>query len=969
MPANPLHPQRAGPAWQPDVLLRTKLYIPQVRSNHVARPALLDRLTRGAASRLTLLSAPVGFGKTTLLSDWIAHARLPVAWVSLDARDNHPRRFAAYVLAALSTLELGLGPDLSETLLDPPASVNLEAVFTRLINDAAEAADDFVLVLDDYHLISTEAIHAALSFLVERLPAQMHLFIASRADPPLPLAQLRARGELVELRAADLRFSADEARVFLSQTMQLEVNEAEARALQKRTEGWVASLQLAALARHSAPAAEAGPVPFQAGAGPHPYLVDYLAEQVLLQQPPAVQRFLLETSILERLSPALCDWTLEIGDWRFELERDAAASQSLFANPHSFDLPAQLMLDYLERSNLFLSPLDGLRQWYRYHPLFAEFLQARLQQTRPERWAELHGRAALWCERHHMMEEAVGHALAARDYDLATRLIEQVAETLWARSQILTMWRWLHAIPAELVRAQPRLGIQMAWAYAISGQLDEVEPYLLAVEAQVGGLPPGDPPSTEEAWHATPQRLAAQVSILRGFVARFQGEAASALAHAQQALSLIPAHAIRARGVAALVAGHACLLLGQTAASDRWLSEALAAARAARHAAAGLSAINYLALLRSMQGRLREVAALYREAVRWVDETGAASYSGVERIGLGATLREQNQLAEAAELIAAGLDRAEAGGDFTFLRDGYVAQARLAQARGDWANARRCIARAEQVARRSLSNRDIPLMAALRARLSVAEGDLPAALDWAAASGLSADDPPGFLQEYAHLTLARVLLLAGRLPEADRLLRRLLAAAEVAGRHGRVIEILAVQALVLQARGDRTAAQAALARALRLADPEGYVRVFADEGLPMAVLLAGVRGEYALVLRAAILLAAGDGQADDLSLPVDQPAPGSAQPLAPLDSPSSVVRHLSSETDAPPVLLSPLSDRERVVLRLMAAGLSNQDIAAELVVAPSTVHWHLKNIYSKLNVHSRTQAAAVARELGLLTPP
>ncbi len=993
MPAKPVPTERAGPAWQPDQLIRTKLYIPQVRPNRVPRPALVARLALGATRALTLLSAPAGFGKTTLLSDWVAAAPLPVAWVSLDPRDNDPQRFAAYLLAALDTLELNLGRSLPADLLDRAPAADLEAIFTFLSNAAAEVPEDFVLVLDDYHIITAPPIHAGLEFLLAHLPPSMHLVLASRADPPLPLAHLRARGELLELRAADLRFNPDEVQAFLRQTMQLDLSEAETRALLNRTEGWVASLQLAALARQHQPAPSAAAPP----AVSHPYLVDYLAEQVLLQQSPAVQRFLLETSVLERFSPALCDWALEIGAWRFELEREAEPAS--ISQPHSFDLPSHLMLEHLERSNLFLTPLDDQRQWYRYHPLFAEFLQTRLQQTRPERWTELHGRAALWCERHDLIEEAVGHALAARDYDLATRLIEQVAETLWARSQILTMWRWLHAIPVELIRAQPRLGIQIAWAYAIHGQLDQVEPHLLAVEAQIGPLPPGPPPSTEEAWHATPQRLLAQVSQLRAFVARFRGEAEAALAHGQRSLALIPAHCLRARAVAYILIGHACLLLGQSAQADHWLSESLTVARVTRHLAAGLSALNYLALLRHMQGRLREVEALYREAAGWVESAGAVSYSGIDLIGLGATLREQNRLSEAEALIHAGLDHAEAGGDFTFMRDGYVARARLAQARGQWAAAREAMAQAEQVARRSRTNRDVPLLAAWRARLAVAEGDRPAALAWAAASGLSPDDPPAYLQEYAHLTLARVLLLEVRLPEADRLLCRLLAAAESAGRQGRVIEILAVHALVLQARGDPAAARAALSRALRLAEPEGYVRVFADEGAPMAALLARIRGDqrsYAQRLRAAIAeTAAARVPAFSPSQP-SEPSPVAGRPSSPrtavapdpsssvtrptslggvrppsvaLSSPSSPVLRPSSSPPASPILLSPLSDRERAILRLLAAGLSNQEIAAELVVAASTVHWHLKNIYSKLDVHSRTQAAAVARQLGLLSPP
>lgn len=945
MPVKSTLTARAGPAWQPDALIRTKLYIPQVRPKRVPRRALLARLEAGLSRKLTLIAAPAGFGKTTLLSDWIAAGSRPAAWVSLDARDNDPARFAAYVVAALGTLELGLGQAGAGRPPERGAAPALEAVFTALINQATEVGEDFALVLDDYHVITAPAIHAGLSFLLDHLPAQMHVVLTSRSEPPLPLAQWRARGQLVELRAADLRFTPDEVRAFLNETMDLHLGDEAVAALAARSEGWVASLQLAALAAQAQPPAAALPEPALAEpalAGSHRYLVDYLAEQVLLQQPPEVQAFLIATAPLERLCAPLCAAMLAE-----EPEAGGAA------------LNAQAQLDYVDRANLFLTALDDQRQWYRYHPLFAEFLQARLRQQPAERWAQLNRRAARWCEHNQLMEDAVRYALAARDYDLATRLIEDVAETLWGRSQILTMLTWLHAMPADLVRAQPRLGLQMAWAHAINGHLDEVEPFVAAAEAQIGPVPAAaEQPVSKEAWHATPGWLLSQVWIIRAFIARFRGEAAAAVDYSRRALELIPANCTRARAVAHVPLGHAYILLGQTAQADAALAVAVAASAETRHTAAYVSAMNYLAFLRLMQGRLRQAVGLYRAALAWVEATGEPSFGGVERIGLGTLLREQNDLTAAAELIDAGLQRAEAGGDFTFMRDGYVARARLDQARGAWDSALAYMAKAEQVARRSTRNNDGLLLAAWRARICLAQGDVRAAAEWAQASGLRADDPPGFLQEYGHLTLARVLLAQGRCRAAEGLLARLLAAAEAAGRAGRVIEVSAVQALVFQAQGQPAAAQAALQRALTLAEPEGFVRVFADEGEPMAALLAGVRGDmrgYAEQLRQACLAlarAADPARAGD-ARPVS--APSATKPLRP--PARSMAGLLPSE---------PLSDRERSVLRLIAAGLSNHDIAEALVVAPSTIQWHVKNIYSKLAVHSRTQAALAARELGLV---
>ena len=405
--------------WQPDALIRTKLYIPQARANRAPRPALIQRLNQGLAARLTVVSAQAGFGKTTLLSEWIALSGVPVAWISLDARDDDPARFARYLLAALETLELGLGPDgPAWPRPAPPAAAlaatpQLEAVLTALINQVSEAPDDFVLVLDDYHLITAAPIHAALQFLLEHLPPQMHLVITSRTDPPLGLAQLRARGQLVELRAADLRFSAAEARTFLNDTMGLRLPDEALSALEARSEGWIASLQLAALALQAAPG-PAQPAEFiQAFAGTHRFIVDYLAEQVLLQQPEPVQTFLLETSILERLTAPLCEAVLCDGHCGTPTGAPAGARPAEAGSAWQ-GLSAQAMLEHLERANLFLTPLDAERQWFRYHPLLAEFLQGRLRQSQPERWALLHGRAAAWCERNGLMEDAVGHALAAR---------------------------------------------------------------------------------------------------------------------------------------------------------------------------------------------------------------------------------------------------------------------------------------------------------------------------------------------------------------------------------------------------------------------------------------------------------------------------------------------------------------------------------------------------------------------------
>ncbi len=969
-------------------LLITKLHIPPARPDLVARPRLIERLDAGMRSKLTLLSAPAGFGKTTLLSAWIHDLKdesgrtklhpssltphpssfiphpFDVAWVSLDEQDNDPGRFLSYFIAALQTVRADLGNG-ALALLHSTQPPPVESILTTLINEIASVADDpspgsplrsardaaepdFALVLDDYHLIENETIHQDVGFLIDHLPPSMRLVVSSRAEPPLPLARLRARRELTELGAGDLRFTPDETAAFLNQFMGLELSSHDIATLEARTEGWVTGLQLAALSMQGLDAQRI-PDFIKTFAGDDRYVLDYLVDEVFRQQPHGVRAFLLRTSILSRLTGALCDMLIANGETG---ETAPHASQSL--------------LEQLAHKNLFTSPIDGRRQWYRYHRLFAEFLRHRLSQTQPDCVPRLHRRASSWYEQQGLMEDAVRHALAAQDYGLATRLIEQVADRLWADSQIVTMLSWMKAMPDDLVRSEPRLSLLYAWALVLSGWIDAAEPYLQSAEARLQGtllmsdfesLVPdaeqAEPANEPERDHLA-RRPVVHVTILRGFIARFRGDTSSAIGLSQQALERLPAGRHLLRGVALLNLGHAYLLQGNGGAANEALIEAAVVGRAVAHHAAYLSALHYLAQLHVLQGRLHQAAASYRQAQQSLAEYNEQSFSGVERIGMGDLLREWNDLEAASREIHEGLQLAESGGDFTFVRDGYIAGARVEQARGNWDAALAVIHKAERVVGRSESNHDIALVAAWRARLCMAQGNLAAARRWAHDSRLNADGELRFLQEFEYLTLARVFLAQGQLSEAGRLLERLLQSAEAAGRMGRVIEIRALQALALQARDDTAQALTALRQALALAEPEGYVRTFVDEGAPMRRLLQAALARSILPDYTARLLAAFGV------------SPKAAE-TRPNRRPSGTVG-LWSKADNRVRRAEALNEREVEVLRLVAAGLSNLDIARAMAFAESTVKWHTHNIYRKLNVRSRTQALARARELGLLDP-
>ena len=891
-------------------LLETKLHVPRWRRSLVARPRLSERLSRGAESALTLVSAPAGFGKTTLLAEWLAVAAADgrsVAWLSLDQRDNDPALFWTYLVAALNTGMPGVGAG-ALSLLQPPQPPS-EAGLVTLLNDLDAISNDVVLVLDDYHVIDARDVQDGMAFLLEHLPPQIHLVLASRADPPLPLARLRGRGELAEIRAADLRFTPGEAAAYLNEVMGLVLTAADVAALEGRTEGWIAALQLAALSMQGREDTAAFIDGF---AGDDRYIVDFLAEEVLQRQPEHVQHFLLQTSILDRLSGPLCD---------------AVTGQD----------GGKAKLTALERGNLFLVPLDDRRRWYRYHQLFADVLHARLVDEQPDDVPELHRRASGWLEQNGERSEAIRHALAAQDFERAADLVELAIPAMRRSRQEATVLGWLELLPDEVVRVRPVLSVGFAGALLAGGEFEGVEARLRDAERWL------DAPAAEMVVVDDEEfrRLPAEIELYRAAQALVRGDGPGTVRHARRALELSPADEHLGRASAAALMGLAFWASGDLEAGYSGYAECMAGLRRAGHIADTFGCAIALADIRRTQGRLGEAMRTYEQALQRVPEQSGPVLRGTADmyVGMSEIHRERDDLPAATRQLLRSQDLGEHTGLPQNRYRWRVAMARVREAEGDLGGALDLLNEAERLYVGDFfpNVRPVP---ALRARVRLAQGELGEALGWARERDLSVDDDLSYLHEFEHITLARVLLAryaaerAERsIQEATRFLERLLRAAEEGQRTGSVIEILVLQALARQARDDIPAALASLRRAITLAEPEGYVRIFADEGPPMASLLRAaaklrIARNYVRRLLAAV------NQTED-STPVSQG------------------------------LIEPLSERELDVLRLLGTDLGGPDIARELVVSLNTVRTHTKNIYAKLGVNNRRAAVRRARELDL----
>src|SRR6266487_4246490 len=924
-------------------ILATKLYIPRPRPNVVSRPRLLERLNEGLHRKLTLIAAPAGFGKTTLVSEWVEGIERPTAWLSLDEGDNDPARFLAYLVAALQTIAAHIGEGVLGALQSPQPPPT-EAILMALLNEITTLPDNFVLVLDDYHMIDAKPVDIALTYLVEHLPPQMHLVIATREDPQLPLARLRAQGQLIELRAADLRFTPSEAAEFLNQVMGLNLSAQDIAALEDRTEGWIVGLQLAALSMQGH---QDVPGFIRAFAGDHRYIVDYLVEEVLQRQPEPVRSFLLQTAILDRLNGPLCD---------------AVTGQE----------EGNARLEALERGNFFVVPLDDKRHWYRYHHLFAEVLSAQLLAEQPHQVATLHRRASAWYEQHGSTADAIRHALAAFDFERAAGLVELAVPAMGRNRQEATVLGWLRALPDELVRARPVLSVHYAGALLLHGELEGVEARLSDAEqwldttTDMGELALASSAEMVVVDEAEFRRLPGAIAVYRAARTQALGDVANTMKYARRALDLVPEDDHLGRGSAAGFLGLAYWTRGDLEAAHRSYAECMVLVQRAGHMSDAIGCSIALADIRIAQGRLRDAMSTYERGLQLATEQSAILLRGAAdmHVGMSELHRERNDLHAATQHLL----RSKELGEHTGLpQNRYrwrVAMARILATQGDLDGALDLLHEAERLYMGDFFPNVRPI-AAWKTRVWVAQGKLAEALDWAREHGLSGALDLSYLREFEHITLVRVFLARSKsdraehsMLEAMELLERLLQAAEEGERTGSIIEILVLQALAHQMQGDLSAALVPLERALMLAEPQGYVRIFVDEGPPMAVLLARLHEHSRKRPRAALTNVPLAYLERLLALLRGERVQEGTSPAATF-----------SPTAPPPAqpLLDPLTERELEVLRLIAAGLSNRAIAARLVLALSTVKSYVNTIYSKLQVESRTQAVARARALHLLS--
>jgi LuxR family maltose regulon positive regulatory protein len=893
-------------------LLATKLYIPPPRPDVVRRPRLLTRLNAGLHRKLTLISAPAGFGKTTLVSEWVnqpaatggmpdaatePHHPAGVAWLSLDTGDSDPTRFLTYLVAALQTVAPTVGAGVAG-VLQSPQPPPVEALLTTLLNEISTIPDNFLLVLDDYHMLDAPPIDTALTFLLDHLPPRMHLVIATREDPALPLARLRARGQLTELRASDLRFTPAEAAAFLNQMMGLNLAADDIAALEQRTEGWIAGLQLAALSMQ----AQQDITGFiRSFTGSHRFVLDYLVEEVLQQQPEPIQNFLLHTSVLDRLCGPLCDAVLP----------DSTAT-------------GQTTLEYIEHANLFIVPLDNERRWYRYHHLFAELLRQRLQQQQPDNLTVLHQRAGVWFEANGLELEAFQHAAAANDIERAMRLIEGGGMPLHFRGAVAPVLTWLESLPAAVLDAHPALWVMYASALSVAGRNTGIEEKLQAAEAALQGRPPDE--------HT--RDLIGRIAAIRALLGAMQYQVETIIDQSRRALEYLHPDNLPVRTATTWKLGLAYQFQGERAAARQAYTEAITMCAASGNVFINLLATTGLGIIQESDTQLSLADETYRRVLELAGDpsrpAACEAYFGLARIcyewnDLDAAQQHGEQSVQLARQIEM-VDSFVAGELFL---------ARLKRARGDLAGAATLVAAAEESARRHNFVQQMPEVAAAQIMLLLLQGRLDAAAHLAQTHDLP-------------LCQARVHLAQGDPAAALALLEPVQRQAETRAWPDERLKVLLLQALAHHAQGAADQARHLLSDALALAEPAGCIRTFVDEGPPMAQLLTeaaayGIMPDYSHRLLTAYATGTQDAGR------TTEPAPAA-----------------HGVVSDPVSLVEPLSQRELEILRLIAQGLSNREISARLVLALDTVKGHNRRIYDKLQVQRRTEAVARARELGLL---
>jgi LuxR family maltose regulon positive regulatory protein len=866
-------------------------------------------MAEGFERKLTLISAPAGFGKTTLLVDWVHTHKIPVAWFSVDKSDNDPLHFLTYVILGLQTLEAGTGKA-ALTMLQSPQPPPIESVLINLINDVIRLPADIALVLDDYHLIDAKPIHDVIAFLLENLPEQIHMIIATRSDPPLPLARVRSHNQMTELRAAELSFTADETANLFNESLNLRLSTEDIHLLETRTEGWIAGLQLAALSLHG----RKDPSNFlKTFKGDNRYIADYLTEEVLNRQPEPLSNFLLQTSILGRLSGSLCD--------------------AVTGQDHS-----RQMLNTLEKTNLFVIPLDDERCWYRYHQLFADLLEQRLRRKQGEMVPELHRRASQWLAENGFKNEAVDHAFVAQDYAQAAQLIEEIAEIDWDRARESRLLQWVRKLPDEQIDNNPKLCIFYARELFKSGYPDDAEAKLQAAEQMLESTQISDVNKGE---------MQGRIAVIRAYVSARTGDASRIVHFANQALKLLPQRDLMWRSVAAttLGFGYGWAGAGDCVKAQQAFSEAMNISKAAGNIYYHIFAGSCLGSVMLMRGKFKEALDICQRLLRLAIENGIEQTGIVGSLygNLGMILCESNELDEGIRLIKKGIELSEQGRDPVIMASCQISLLRGLIYRTDFAGAFKLMEKINEYA----GDFRLPpwitnTASAFNVYMWIASGNLNKAAQWAKEKGLSVDNKLTNLREFEYLALAHILIAQKQLDDADQLLQRLIENAKAGDRVYMMIEMRLWRALIFKAKQDTAAALGELKLALSLAEPGGFIMIFVSKGKPVAELLEKI---LAVKKRDHDITTAG------FSLSYAQKIMSAFRAATP-----------------PKIegLMDPISERELEVLYLIAAGLSNREIADKLFISLNTVKTHTKNINSKLNVNSRTKAITRAKELGLL---
>jgi LuxR family maltose regulon positive regulatory protein len=943
-----------------DTLIRTKLQVPFLRLELVPRPRLQTRIAEGLRGPLTLITAPAGFGKTTLVASCVTGCGMPLAWLSLDRNDNQTGRFLNYVIAALQGVDNRISSEAAQ-LMAGMQHVPNEAVLTSLINDLDTPGDEVALVLDDYQSINNQDVHEVVTFLLEHCPNSLHVVIVSRSDPPLPLVRLRGRGQMVELRTADLRFTNSEAAEFLNEVMGLNLDADSITTLEERTEGWVAGLQMAAITIQSTQTMRdrKDVLGFIEGfSGTNRYILDYLLEEVLASQSPDIQHFLLYTSILERLSAPLCDAIL--ADDEGPKKTDDERYMERFVAGRSAS-----MLEHIERANLFLVPLDDERIWYRYHNLFAELLQSQLRKSLGDQAvARLHLRASEWYEQNGHILEAIQHASLASDDEMVEGLIEKHYMDMVNRGEMSQVRYWMGKLSKELIYRRPWLCLYEALNRSWYGQLEEANILLNEAEKHIRAK------TSDEATTPKTKSILGYHAYIKSRVTAMQGNTQRAIEYSLVARDNIPADNLALQNEVSITLGYEYFLYGDFVNANKTLHQTIQSGYTARAINNPVAAYAILARIQMYQGKLNKAYDLLQKAAHLIQEAGGQYFgaTGLVEAGIAALLCERNLLQVALDHIKEGLDFLPWWGKADDLALAYITLWRIQLVLGNLTEAAGAMEKADQLIQTcGVFSEARSAVEATQVKSWLLERDWLTIDRWVASHNekeYDSDDPFQFIDELAQITQARVFMAQDNLDDAIGLLHRLEDNARSFGRKGRLIEIMILKSLAQQAVGDTTQMDISLSNSLALAEPEGYLRIFLDEGRTMQDLIRQwMTNHRASPLRdfASFLLSQFDTEPHVFTTVQAEASPAS-DPSA-----SSKQRQVEPEvTPTKDALVEPLSERELEVLQLIALGKTNKEIARQLIVAPGTIKAHAASIYRKLDVANRTEAVARARQLGLL---